>query len=107
MIKELDLSPDFNFASVARATPEFFCTDLNAMMTAAGTSSIKRTLTLATPEAVIKEIETETISDMSELKVLQSNFETALSYVQPSSRREGFTTVPNVTWEQIGALKWR
>ena len=29
----------------------------------------------------------------------------ALKQSQPSSKREGFATVPNVTWEHIGALQ--
>merc|ERR1712127_1172526 len=33
-----------------------------------------------------------------------SDFLTAISSVQPSSKREGFATVPDVTWENIGAL---
>lgn len=28
----------------------------------------------------------------------------ALKRVQPSAKREGFATVPDVTWENIGAL---
>ena len=29
----------------------------------------------------------------------------ALKHSQPSSKREGFATVPNVTWKHIGALQ--
>lgn len=29
----------------------------------------------------------------------------AISRVQPSSKREGFATVPDVTWDDIGALE--
>lgn len=29
----------------------------------------------------------------------------ALKQSQPSSKREGFATVPNVTWDHIGALQ--
>ncbi|XP_012590461.1 PREDICTED: nuclear valosin-containing protein-like, partial [Condylura cristata] len=34
-----------------------------------------------------------------------NDFIVALSSVQPSAKREGFVTVPNVTWEDIGALE--
>ncbi|CAK5069420.1 unnamed protein product [Meloidogyne enterolobii] len=33
------------------------------------------------------------------------NFEWALSTVHPSAKREGFATVPDVTWEDIGSLE--
>ncbi|ELU02896.1 hypothetical protein CAPTEDRAFT_169679 [Capitella teleta] len=33
-----------------------------------------------------------------------SDFERALKHVQPSAKREGFATVPDVTWDDIGAL---
>tara|TARA_B110000305_G_scaffold189868_1_gene212043 strand:- start:307 stop:471 length:165 start_codon:yes stop_codon:yes gene_type:complete len=32
------------------------------------------------------------------------DFLKALKNVQPSSKREGFATVPDVTWEDVGAL---
>lgn len=32
------------------------------------------------------------------------DFEEALKHVQPSSKREGFATVPDTTWDDIGAL---
>lgn len=34
-----------------------------------------------------------------------NDFVVALSSVQPSAKREGFVTVPNVTWADIGALE--
>ena len=34
-----------------------------------------------------------------------NDFIVALSSVQPSAKREGFATVPNVTWADIGALE--
>lgn len=38
------------------------------------------------------------------LSVEMADFEKALKKVQPSSKREGFVTVPNTTWDDIGAL---
>lgn len=39
------------------------------------------------------------------LHVLASDFEASLSCVQPSAKREGFATVPDVTWADVGALR--
>lgn len=39
------------------------------------------------------------------LALTNADFSAALSIVQPSSQREGFTTVPDVTWADLGALQ--
>lgn len=39
------------------------------------------------------------------IALTNQDFEKALAIVQPSSQREGFTTVPNVTWQDLGALR--
>ncbi|CAK5042200.1 unnamed protein product [Meloidogyne enterolobii] len=41
----------------------------------------------------------------NELTISMNNFEWALSTVHPSAKREGFATVPDVTWEDIGSLE--
>lgn len=45
-----------------------------------------------------------TDTQLSPLNIIPSDFATALKQIQPSSTREGFATVPNVTWSDIGAL---
>ena len=52
----------------------------------------------------IKEQTTIPESQLSQLAVEMTDFEQALKKVQPSSKREGFVTVPNTTWDDIGAL---
>ncbi|KAJ8684203.1 hypothetical protein QAD02_019995 [Eretmocerus hayati] len=39
------------------------------------------------------------------LCVEERDFELALKNVQPSAKREGFATVPDVTWDDIGSLR--
>ncbi|WFD34516.1 Ribosome biogenesis ATPase rix7 [Malassezia cuniculi] len=43
-------------------------------------------------------------SELDKLAITNDDFCHALSVVQPSSKREGFATVPDVTWDDIGAL---
>ncbi|WFD42882.1 Ribosome biogenesis ATPase rix7 [Malassezia psittaci] len=43
-------------------------------------------------------------SQLERLSITNQDFLDALATVQPSSKREGFATVPGVTWEDIGAL---
>jgi ribosome biogenesis ATPase len=41
---------------------------------------------------------------LSPISITAADFTHALAQVQPSSKREGFATVPDVTWADIGAL---
>ncbi|KAM8860325.1 nuclear valosin-containing protein-like isoform 2-T3 [Spinachia spinachia] len=43
--------------------------------------------------------------ELAGLAILMSDFLASLSSVQPSAKREGFATVPDVTWEDVGALQ--
>lgn len=45
-----------------------------------------------------------TKEDIETLRVTMADFKAALCVVQPSAKREGFITVPDVTWEDIGSL---
>lgn len=42
---------------------------------------------------------------LSTLCIEHSDFEVALRVVQPSAKREGFATVPDVTWDNVGSLQ--
>ncbi|ORY80686.1 P-loop containing nucleoside triphosphate hydrolase protein [Leucosporidium creatinivorum] len=46
-----------------------------------------------------------TTDQLAHLSLTNADFTAALSIVQPSSQREGFTTVPDVTWADLGALQ--
>ncbi|KAH9486210.1 putative AAA domain-containing protein C16E9.10c [Psilocybe cubensis] len=45
-----------------------------------------------------------TDAQLAPLCITSADFTSALKQVQPSSKREGFATVPDVTWADIGAL---
>nr|XP_033330799.1 nuclear valosin-containing protein-like [Megalopta genalis]XP_033330800.1 nuclear valosin-containing protein-like [Megalopta genalis]XP_033330801.1 nuclear valosin-containing protein-like [Megalopta genalis] len=42
---------------------------------------------------------------LKNLCIEHSDFETALRVIQPSAKREGFATVPDVTWDDVGSLR--
>ncbi|KAG4305066.1 hypothetical protein PORY_001236 [Pneumocystis oryctolagi] len=44
-------------------------------------------------------------NDLSLMYITIDDFLEALPKIQPSSKREGFATVPDVTWADVGALK--
>ncbi|KAI8847442.1 P-loop containing nucleoside triphosphate hydrolase protein [Chytridium lagenaria] len=54
---------------------------------------------LSMRRAALSEIE------LNPLCIQQEDFVEALAKVQPSSKREGFATVPDVSWENVGALE--
>ncbi|XP_078314412.1 nuclear valosin-containing protein-like isoform X2 [Crassostrea virginica] len=39
------------------------------------------------------------------MSISMQDFEEAIKHVQPSAKREGFATIPDVTWDDIGALQ--
>lgn len=165
LCSKLRLEGNFDFDSLAKATPGYVGADLSALTGAAGVIAVKRifkqlsegTIVLPEPEilsqseegmAVDSEIpptqngpspsatsalpETSkpsifanlpqslkensiihfliahpsplTEAQLAPLFISSVDFSHALKQVQPSSKREGFATVPDVTWADIGAL---
>ena len=45
-----------------------------------------------------------TPAQLTQCAISQLDFEAAIKKVQPSVRREGFATTPDVTWDDIGSL---
>ena len=45
-----------------------------------------------------------TEAQLAPIFISSSDFNLALKQVQPSSKREGFATVPDVTWADVGAM---
>ncbi|XP_047459216.1 nuclear valosin-containing protein-like isoform X2 [Mugil cephalus] len=43
--------------------------------------------------------------ELAGLSIAMTDFQDSLASVQPSAKREGFATVPDVTWEDVGALQ--
>ena len=43
--------------------------------------------------------------DLDQLYIEEQDWTAALKIVQPSAKREGFVTVPDVTWSDVGALE--
>uniref|UniRef100_A0A3P8WLB1 Nuclear VCP like n=1 Tax=Cynoglossus semilaevis TaxID=244447 RepID=A0A3P8WLB1_CYNSE len=54
---------------------------------------------------LLKTTETLSETELASLSILMSDFQTSLASIQPSAKREGFATVPDVTWENVGALQ--
>jgi ribosome biogenesis ATPase len=126
LTRKMRLVDDLDFKTLAKRTPGFVGADLNDLVSTAGSTAIKRYLELLKANSG-EEMDIEGTDDLSpkvkELRrlivhaketplgteaevVLVSNadFFTALPKIQPSSKREGFATIPDTTWSDIGAL---
>ncbi|KAI2765738.1 hypothetical protein DTO012A8_9051 [Penicillium roqueforti] len=128
LTRKMRLADDIDLKTLAKRTPGFVGADLNDLVSTAGSAAIKRYLQILksnSGEEMEMEIEGEDdisprvrelrrliihaketpIGDETEV-VLVSNadFFTALPKIQPSSKREGFATIPDTTWADIGAL---
>ncbi|KAF1801823.1 P-loop containing nucleoside triphosphate hydrolase protein [Mucor lusitanicus] len=177
LASKLRLAGDFDFAELAKATPGYVGADLQALITTAGVTAVKRifkhlqattfaersstvldkvneiqidensmdiddatmtevaqstleqhddtiadqpiqTTTVEEFEAqtpleqirniseFIKHKEPLTEAQLESLAITHEDFKHSLKKVQPSSKREGFATVPDVSWDDIGALQY-
>lgn len=106
MAKKLRLDGSFSFSEVARRTPGFVGADLAALIKEAAALAVQR---------IFNQIETDsgclsdrqgplTHDELKGLAIKLLDFEGAITKVQPSVRREGFATTPDVTWSDVGSL---
>ncbi|KAG8742294.1 hypothetical protein FRC10_001718 [Ceratobasidium sp. 414] len=60
---------------------------------------------LSSPLASLLRSTPLTPAQLAHITITMSDFQAALETIQPSATREGFTTRPDVSWADIGALK--
>ncbi|EEH46161.2 uncharacterized protein PADG_02311 [Paracoccidioides brasiliensis Pb18] len=132
LTKDMNLADDLDFKLLAKRTPGFVGADLNDLVSTAGSAAIKRYIELLKSHTgdemeiedtargdddnkispKIRELrrlikharETPLDSESQTISVSNADFFTALPKIQPSSKREGFATIPDTTWADIGAL---
>ena len=115
--RRVRLAGDFDFQRIARLTPGYVGADLLALTKEAAAIAVARifeahiavdgdqpvtndgTALMSTMRA-----EPLTGEQLSGLAITMVDYEAALPRVQPSAVREGFATVPNVSWADVGAL---
>ncbi|XBW38299.1 hypothetical protein QEN19_003888 [Hanseniaspora menglaensis] len=127
------LNDKIDFTKLAKLTPGFVGADLKSLVTAAGTCAIKRIFKdligsdqiPANAEEVFLKNSSNMIDplplsliqtfltkfdkplnneQLDQISIRYSDFLKALPSIQPTAKREGFATVPDVTWANIGAL---
>ncbi|CAF0748304.1 unnamed protein product [Adineta ricciae] len=112
--KLTSLDSQFNLDELVLKTPGFVGADLSALIDEALFAALNRKINsdIDTNQSMIEwvkqkihEPETEEQTSASSHVITMDDFRKALKSVQPSSKREGFATVPDVTFDDIGALK--
>uniref|UniRef100_A0A8C6NLW9 Nuclear VCP like n=1 Tax=Nothobranchius furzeri TaxID=105023 RepID=A0A8C6NLW9_NOTFU len=114
LCRKLVLPEDFDYQQLARLTPGYVGADLMALCREAAMAAVNRVLLKAREPLqeqlwilvnLLKTTETLSEPELVSLSILMSDFQEALTHVQPSAKREGFATIPDVTWENVGALQ--
>ena len=111
-LKNLRLSGDVDENDIAKKTPGYVGADLAALVNEAATLAVSRVFENAKKndhdailtEQRLKDSEPLTRNELESVSVTNSDFVDALIVIQPSAKREGFTTTPSVTWSDVGAL---
>ena len=125
---KLRLSENLDLREIAKKTPGYVGADLSALAKEAAASAVTRIFkkleseeaggadapmsqddekketngALATGRLADPRPLTE--DELVDLAISMDDFNIALTKVQPSAQREGFTTTPNVTWDDVGSL---
>jgi ribosome biogenesis ATPase len=115
MTKTMKLSGDFDFKVLARRTPGYVGADVRSLTKEAAVIAINRIFKnvlkdqklpsdLADESEPGEPVVPLSSEEMEPLHITMDDFLLAIPLVQPSSKREGFATVPGISWDDIGAL---
>ncbi|XP_047671718.1 nuclear valosin-containing protein-like isoform X2 [Tachysurus fulvidraco] len=55
--------------------------------------------------SLLRNSESPSEEQLADLCIIMDDFKESLAQVQPFAKREGFATVPDVTWDDVGALQ--
>ncbi|NWW64895.1 NVL protein, partial [Ifrita kowaldi] len=135
LCRKLKLPESFEFHHLARLTPGYVGADLMALCREAAMGTVNRVLITSEEQMrkhtrsegntaegsmgigtdildelqrlldLLKEQDPLPEEQLQKLCIEMNDFIVALSSVQPSAKREGFVTIPDVTWADIGALE--
>ncbi|NWU96343.1 NVL protein, partial [Upupa epops] len=135
LCRKLKLPETFEFRHLARLTPGYVGADLMALCREAAMCTVNRVLIKSVEQKrkhirtggntaeenmgigtdlldelqrlvdLLKKQDPLPEEQLQKLCIEMNDFIVALSSVQPSAKREGFVTIPDVTWADIGALE--
>ena len=114
MCRDLRLAAGTDLGNLAHLTPGYVGADLTSLTREAAMAAVNRVFGDLVPggEADITSLmsslkETTSIEDseLEKLYIENQDWQVALKIVQPSAKREGFVTVPDVSWNDVGAME--
>lgn len=127
LTRQMVLSEGLDFRLLAKRTPGFVGADLQDLVSTAGSAAIKRFLDVLKSQTADMELDggpatfpSRRVAELRQLikharealpegndaiSITNEDFWMALPKIQPSSKREGFATIPDTTWADIGALR--
>ncbi|KAF5643287.1 ribosome biogenesis ATPase RIX7 [Fusarium sp. NRRL 52700] len=120
--RDKNLAEDVDFAELAKTTHGFVGADIINVVTLAqmGPENRMRLMDqyrhyfLDTPTQSQPDLDLIELADQQppppfpeplSLPLTQDDFKTAIKNYTPSLRKEGFTVIPSISWEQVGALQ--
>ena len=96
------LGDSVDLDEVAKKAAGFVGADLLRLVREAGMCAVKRSV----QSDHMHDDDLEENAPVSAEAVMEmEDFLTAVKFIEPSSRREGFSTVPSQTWEDVGSLE--
>ena len=112
--RDLRLAPGTDLGRLAMLSPGYVGADLTSLAREAAMAAVNRCLGAAIPGQeeslglLLSWLRGEGPGigeqELEELYIQETDWGEALKVVQPSAKREGFATVPGVTWADVGAL---
>jgi ribosome biogenesis ATPase len=121
LTRDLSLADDVDFKELAKLTPGYVGSDLQYVVKAAVSGScrgkledlLRKARALGAPDYLTAAsqkqrdwvlLEDHRRAPWEESHITMAQFRSAVSRVQPASKREGFSTIPDTTWSHVGAL---
>ena len=101
---------NLNLQQLAHYTPSYVGRDFEALRFEALKMAFKRTIKIKYPNHNDLSLRVKLLKewsehkDLSDIQVNMNDFVEATKTIQPAAKREGFATVPDVTWDDVGAL---
>jgi len=114
LCKDLRLESGTDFGYLALITPGYVGADLTSLTREAAMAAVNRVFGDFCPDAGtdlgtllswLRDTPPLEDSQLGGLCIEQGDWKEASKIVQPSAKREGFATVPDVTWADVGALE--
>ena len=109
-------SNTFDCQFIAKRTPGYVGSDLEAVCKEAAAATINRVFrnrkkdknpgTSSCPsDSVSLEANKFRVDELQSIYITQEDFITAIGRVQPSAQREGFASIPKISWDDVGSLR--